>query len=205
MSSVKRSAARKTNADDPGPPYVGALLRLCWQRVRARIDSAIREAGFTDLLESHFPVFSYPPPHGVRPSDLARQIRMSRQATNHIIGQLEALGYLERRAVDGSDRRRVYLTDRAWRVRDAIYACLRDIQNEWAAEIGPDRFRDFMAALRQLAADEVQPADPSRRRLQRRDRPPMSPAPLAIEVTNGTAQATHDRHEPRRDRSRQHR
>lgn len=131
--------------------YVGALLRLCWQRVRARINDAIRAAGFDDLQEIHMLVFSYPPPDGVRPSDLARRLNMSRQATNHVIAQMETLGYLERRAAEGGERRLVYLTARGWSVGDAIFACLRDLQAEWAREIGPDRFADFMAVLRTLA------------------------------------------------------
>jgi len=65
--------------------YVGALLRLCWQRVCARIGDAIRAAGFTDLQETHMQVFSYPPPDGIRPSDLARRLNISRQAANHVI------------------------------------------------------------------------------------------------------------------------
>ena len=154
MSSGGKSGTPAGAGADEGPPYVGALLRLCWQRVRTRMDEAIRAAGFTDLQDSHLPVFSYPPPDGVRPSELARRIRMSRQATNHIIGQLEALGYLERRAVEGSDRRLVYMTERAWRVAETIFACLRAVQAEWAEEIGEERFGAFMAVLRYLAKEE---------------------------------------------------
>ena len=46
--------------------------------VGARIGDAIRAAGFTDLQETHMQVFSYPPPDGIRPSDLARRLNMSR-------------------------------------------------------------------------------------------------------------------------------
>jgi DNA-binding MarR family transcriptional regulator len=77
---------------------VGALLLQCLEHVRARIEADIKAAGFADVQPAHLAVFSVPPPDGMRPSDLARRIRMSREATNHIIGQLEALGYLERRA-----------------------------------------------------------------------------------------------------------
>ena len=131
--------------------YVGALLRLCWQRARARINDAIRAAGFDDLQDTHMLVFSYPPPDGVRPSELARRLNMSRQATNHVIAQLEAMGYLERRAAPGKERRLVYMTARGWSVADAIFACLRELQAEWAQQVGAERFADFMAVLRQLA------------------------------------------------------
>ncbi|MFC7543605.1 MarR family transcriptional regulator [Siccirubricoccus deserti] len=63
---------------------------------------AVRVAGFTDLQDPHLSVFSYPLPDGVRPSALAHRIGMSRQATNYLITQMEALGYLERRATEGA-------------------------------------------------------------------------------------------------------
>jgi DNA-binding MarR family transcriptional regulator len=116
------------------------------------VEAAIREAGGTDVHETHLAVFSYPPPDGVRPSELARRLNMSRQATNHVIAQLEALGYLERRATKGSNRRLVYLKPRAWRVAEAIWAGMRDLQAEWAAEVGHERFAVFMDVLRELAA-----------------------------------------------------
>jgi DNA-binding MarR family transcriptional regulator len=97
-------------------------------------------------------VFSFPPPDGVRPSDLARRIRMSRQATNHIIGQLEELGYLERRAAKKGERRLIYLTARSRGMVKVAHATLLKIQAEWAAEIGADRFDDFMKVLRQFAS-----------------------------------------------------
>jgi DNA-binding MarR family transcriptional regulator len=138
--------------EDDGPPYVDALLRQCFEHVRARIEIDLKAAGFTDLQPSHFAAFGFPPPDGVRPSDLARRMRVSRQAANHIIGQLEALGYLERRAQGEGERRRIYLTPRTRDAVKVVHATLLEIQAEWAAEIGAERFRDFMTTLRLFAA-----------------------------------------------------
>lgn len=137
------------------PPFVGALLRLCWQQVRDHLHEAIRQQGFTDLQEAHFAVFSYPLPDGIKPADLARQIHMSRQATNYLLGQLEALGYLERRPTPKGGRRLVYLTDRGWRVADTIYAASRQWQAQWTDQVGHDQFRVFLEVLRHLAAPRV--------------------------------------------------
>ncbi|MDG4875355.1 MarR family transcriptional regulator [Mesorhizobium sp. WSM4935] len=143
------------DAKTSGPPFVGALLRLCWQNVRAKIREAIRGHGFTDLQEPHFAIFSYPLPDGVRPSELARQLRMSRQATNYLVGQMEALGYLERRVGSGGDRRVIYLTERGRRVAEVLYSCLRELQMQWAQEVGQDRFDVFLEVLRQLGAEQT--------------------------------------------------
>jgi DNA-binding MarR family transcriptional regulator len=153
MSTPSRRKSRRADAPaDEGPPYVGALLRQCLEHVRARMEADLRSSGFTDLQPVHLSVFSFPPPDGVRPSDLARRIRMSRQATNHIIGQLEELGYLERRAAKKGERRLIYLTARSRGMVKVAHATLLKIQAEWAAEIGADRFDDFMKVLRQFAS-----------------------------------------------------
>jgi len=145
------------------PPYVGALLRLCLGQVRGRMLEAIRAAGFTDLQDAHLAIFSYPLPDGTKPSELARRIGMSRQATNHLIAQLEALGYVERRAPEGGSRRLVHLTGRGWQVGQVIIACLQQIQADWALQVGPERFADFLDVLRLLAAEESGPAQTSGR------------------------------------------
>ena len=88
------------------------------------------------------------------PSELARQMRMSRQATNYLIGQPEGLGYLERRAAADGERRLVYLTERGWKVADTIYASLRQLQERWADEVGRERFNDFMDVLRLLSTED---------------------------------------------------
>ena len=52
--------------------------------------------------------------------------------------QLEGLGYVERRTVEAgdADRRLVYLTDNGWQIAEAIFGCLRRLQEEWAQEVG---------------------------------------------------------------------
>jgi DNA-binding MarR family transcriptional regulator len=148
-------ATPKKRKDGPaGPPYVGALLRLSWLRTRTHIYDAVRAHGLDDLQDVHFAVFSYPPPDGVRLSELARQARMSRQATNYLVGQLEELGYLERRAKVGSERRLIYLTARGKKVVTVIHAALRALQEQWAHEVGSERFADFMDLLRHFSTEQ---------------------------------------------------
>lgn len=137
-----------------GPPFVGALLRLCLEQVRARMRDAARDAGFADLLDAHWALLTYPAPDGVRPSELARRAHMSRQAANHLIAQMESLGYFERRSVGDASRRLVFLTPRGRALCDTIFACLRGIHAEWSGQLGGDRFAGLLDALRQLAQPE---------------------------------------------------
>lgn len=133
-----------------GPPYFGGVLRVVWQHVRDRMLQAIHEAGFTDFQEAHFAVFSYPLPMAQRPSEMARQKRMSRQAVNYLAGQLEGLGYLERRASEAGNRRLIHLSPKGQELAETMFACLRQLHMECAEEVGQDRFEVFLAVLREL-------------------------------------------------------
>lgn len=160
MTNAKQRKRHAGSPETPDqPPFVGALLHMHWLKVRARLFNAVRAAGYSDLLESHFAAFSYPLPDGVRPSDFARSIGMSRQAANYLVGQLEALGYLERRAVLHGGRRMIYLTEKGWKIIHIMWNTLRKIQMEGAAQVGSERYAEFMTVLRALAeSEERQPA-----------------------------------------------
>lgn len=142
-------------AKDDSAPYVGALLRLCWQQVRAHMFRAIHAQGFSDLPEAYFAAFSFPLPNGTRLTDLASQLRMSRQATNYLVGQLEALGYFERRQNPKNNRKLIYLTERGSRVAETILASLRQLQERWADEVGRDRFDVFMDVLQHFSEGQA--------------------------------------------------
>lgn len=132
------------------PPTAGALLRMTYQRVRERQFAALIEKGFDDLNPPLLNVFLYPPPDQMRPSDLAERANMTKQAMNYLLGQLEARGYIERRAEMGSSRRLVFLTNRGWQVRETILAVATKVEAEWASVLGQKRFNEFMHALRHL-------------------------------------------------------
>lgn len=112
---------------------------------------AVDAAGFYDLGEAQLALFTYPLPDGVRPAELARRAGISRQAANHLLAQLERLGYVERRAGENGGRRLVHLTERGRQVGDTLFAALRKMEAEWSAEIGPEPFREWRQILRRLA------------------------------------------------------
>src|SRR6478735_4514685 len=78
-----------------GPPRVGALMRLPWESVMRRMLAALRENGFADLNGPHLTVLLWPGPDGMRPTDLASRMRVTKQALNYLLRDLERLGYLE--------------------------------------------------------------------------------------------------------------
>jgi DNA-binding MarR family transcriptional regulator len=136
-----------------GPPLVGAMLRLPWEAVRARMLAGLHARGYRDLVAAHLNVLQYPGPHGLSPSELASQLRMSKQATNYLLGQMEQLGYLERRPESGDARRkRIWLSPRGQRAGRAIREIVSEVEAEWEHELGADHFAQFMTLLRELNA-----------------------------------------------------
>ena len=147
---MKRGRTQRRRAS---PPLVGALLRLAWQQVRLELAADVAAAGFDELQDAHLSVFQHPGPDGLRPVDLARQIRMSRQATNYLIAQLEGFGYVQRRGENG-ERRRVYLTARGRKVQDTIRASVKRSEARTARQVGREPFDGFMNVLRTMAGGQ---------------------------------------------------
>ena len=134
-----------------GPPLIGALLRIPWEAVQRHMLERLHERGFGDLDAAHLNVFQYPGPQGARPTELAGRLRASKQAVNYLLGELERLGYLERRP-DPDDLRskRVALTDRGVAAVGVIREAVDELEITWARELGQDRFAELRGLLLEL-------------------------------------------------------
>ena len=142
----------KPGAVEPpfGPPLIGALLRIPWESVQRHMLERLHENGFDDLDAAHLNVFQYPGPQGARPTELAARLRISKQALNYLLGQLERLDYLERQP-DPDDQRskRIALTQHGSSAIGVIRQAVGDTERQWEAALGAERF----AQLRNLLLD----------------------------------------------------
>jgi DNA-binding MarR family transcriptional regulator len=141
---------------------IGALMRLPWEAVASRLLRAVHAAGFDDIDGSYLSVFAWPGPEGLRPSELAARTRMTKQALNKLLGNLERNGYLERRP-DPDDRRarRIALTDRGRAMIPVIRGTVAETEREWAAALGKNRFaqlRELLIELNEVVARETSTA-----------------------------------------------
>jgi len=124
------------------------MLRVPAQAVQRRIIKGLNAAGFEDLRIPHVAVLQYPGPDGVRPGILAERAGMSKQAMNQLLRSLEDLGYIVRSDVPDEGRARVVrLTKRGRAVYSRIYDILGDIEREWSAELGIERFAQLKELL----------------------------------------------------------
>src|SRR5215204_3218788 len=140
-----------TNAGPFGPPLIGALLRVPWEAVQRHMLERLHDRGFDDLDAAHLGVFQYPGPQGARPTELAVRLRVSKQALNYLLGELERLGYLERRP-DPEDLRskRVGLTPRGTAAIEVIREAVAEVETAWAQQLGPKRFDQLRGLLLEL-------------------------------------------------------
>jgi DNA-binding MarR family transcriptional regulator len=154
MAESKESSVFTTSEHDEkpfGPPLIGALLRMPWDAVQQHMLDRLHESGFTDFDSAYLTVFQYPGPQGARPSELAARLRISKQALNYLLGELERLGYLERRA-DPDDLRskRIALTPRGIASVGVIREAVGEVETAWAQQLGAERFDELRNLLLEL-------------------------------------------------------
>jgi DNA-binding MarR family transcriptional regulator len=138
---------------------IGALLRMPVDAVHRRMLERLHEHGFSDLDPAHLTVFRWPGPDGARPSELAARLQISKQALNYLLGELERLGYVERRP-DPHDQRgkRIAVTARGRAAGRVIRDAVEELETAWSEQLTPERFAELKATLldlnRLLAAGE---------------------------------------------------
>jgi DNA-binding MarR family transcriptional regulator len=143
------SSSRFTEA--LGPPLIGALLRMPLDHVRRHMLERLHARGFDDIEQAHLQILQYPGPQGARPSELAARLRMSKQAVNYLLGQLERLGYLER-VGDPDDQRskRIALTKRGVDAAHTIRDAVAEVERDWERHLGRRRFTELRSLLGEL-------------------------------------------------------
>jgi DNA-binding MarR family transcriptional regulator len=154
-SSSDFMKAVRTERDPFGPPLIGALLRVPWEAVQRHMLERLHERGFDDFDPAYLAVFRYPGPQGARPTDVAAQLGVSKQALNHLLRALERLGYLEREPhPDDLRSKRIVLTERGAAAVGVIREAVAEVEVAWTEQLGAQRFaqlRDLLLELNRVA------------------------------------------------------
>ena len=132
-------------------PYIGAMIRVVWQWVRDQMYAGVVAAGYDDLNAAHVGLWRYPGLDGLRPSELADRVGITKQSVNDLLGHLERQGYLERLPDSADGRARVIrLTSKGRRLQETIYAEAQTAQTRIAEILGPRRFDQLHSSLQLL-------------------------------------------------------
>jgi DNA-binding MarR family transcriptional regulator len=127
------------------------MLRVVWQWARDQMYAGVVAAGYDDLNAAHVGLWRYPGLDGVRPSQLADHVGITKQSVNDLLGHLEGHGYLVRVADSADGRARVIrLTSKGQRLQETIYAEGGAAQQRIAEVLGPRRFAQLHSALELL-------------------------------------------------------
>jgi DNA-binding MarR family transcriptional regulator len=153
MSTRNDTPRRVLDEADRGP-LLGALLRISHRAISAEIMRGLATAGYDDLEPANIAPFQtlWDAPEGVRATDLAVALRITKQSTGALVEHLEARGYVER--VDDPRDRRAKLVRLTRRGRDGcrlVRAIVRRVESEWGERLGPKR----LAALKETLSDLV--------------------------------------------------
>ena len=134
-------------------PYVGSMMRTTVNWIMDCIYEHVVAAGFDDLGRAHVRLFRFPTAEGLRPSELADRLQVSKQSVNDLLHDLEARGYLVREPDPGDRRARVVrLTDRGRALEDAAYEGAASAQRLIAEQLGARRFAQMRDALQDVSA-----------------------------------------------------
>ena len=153
MYQVDRHLSITMEANFPARPLIGLLLRLLYQHYSEDIQAAHREAGFGDIRAAHANVFPFVPPEGISVSELAALARVRKQTMAQAVGELEGMGYVERRPNPRDRRSRlVFLTPRGASVPPVTHAAAARVEERWSALTSPDELEALRASLLRLLA-----------------------------------------------------
>lgn len=140
------------------------MLRVVSNWVRDQVYAGVQEDGYDDLNPSHLAMFRYPGLDGMRPSQLAAELQITKQAVNKLAGHLEERGYIAREPdpVDGRGRV-IRLTAKGRSVEMAVHDHARAAERRIAEILGPRGFPVLLEELRTLFECISRTDDPSGR------------------------------------------
>ena len=125
---------------------IALFQRFCW--LDEGLQARLHDHGWPDVNRPQSMVMTNIVSGIVRPSDIARNLGVSRQAVHSTINQMVKLGIV-RLDVDPDDRRHmiVSLTDLGARMRQDAQRSMDALTAQIADRLGQDRFDALLAAL----------------------------------------------------------
>ncbi|WP_447930217.1 MarR family winged helix-turn-helix transcriptional regulator [Sphingopyxis fribergensis] len=125
---------------------IALFQRFCW--LDEGLQARLHDHGWPDVNRPQSMVMTNIVSGIVRPSDIARNLGVSRQAIHSTINQMVGLGIVQM-DVDPTDRRHmvVSLTDLGARMRKDAQRSMDALTAQIAARLGQDKFDALLAAL----------------------------------------------------------
>ncbi|NUT35292.1 MAG: MarR family transcriptional regulator [Hamadaea sp.] len=129
---------------------LGAALTVAKRQMEAEVADEPHH-----LRGSHLRLLSLTPAEGMRPTDLAGRIGMTKQSLGEFVATMEQAGFLHVDP-DPTDRRAriVRPTEKGLRMQARILEIFDDTEDRWRREIGASDWATFRRVLSRLAAEK---------------------------------------------------
>ena len=130
---------------------IGLLLRNGVALVDAEVKTALAEQGFDEIQPGHHTLLRHLGEDGARPSELAAQAGVSRQAVTKTLDDLERVGLVEREP-DPADGRGVVVryTPRGLAALQVARTRANELERRFASRIGAHQWRTVRDVLEAL-------------------------------------------------------
>lgn len=134
---------------------IALFQRFCW--LDEGLQARLHDRGWPDVSRPQSMVMTNIVSGIVRPSDIARNLGVSRQAIHSTINQMVKLGIVEL-APDPDDRRNMIasLTDTGARMREDAQRAMDALADQLADKLGHDRFDALLETLEADWGDNIE-------------------------------------------------
>ena len=146
------------NQDPPeteDPVHFARLMDDAWRAFRELLGELVRPsvaaAAELPLRPSQVRLLSLTPAAGMRVTDLAARVGMTKQALGEFVATLQEAGLVEV-TVDQRDRRvrLVRPTAAGRRLQGQVESAIAEMERRWEEEAGPERWATFREVLAQI-------------------------------------------------------
>jgi DNA-binding MarR family transcriptional regulator len=140
------------------PLHFAQLMDHAWRAFRELLGELVRPAvaaaSGTTLRPSQVRLLSLTPATGMRVTDLAARVGMTKQALGEFVATLREAGLVEV-TVDQRDRRvrLVRPTAAGRRLQGQVESAIAELERRWRDEVGEQRWATFREVLAQIGGD----------------------------------------------------
>lgn len=127
---------------------IGRLALFCYNHLEARMLQRLAQLGAGDVKPTHLRVFRYIDYQGTRVTEIAARAGVTKGAMSQLLAECERLGYVAA-TTDGIDARArvIQFTAEGRRLMDACRTAIAEVEGEFEATIGADKYADLKALL----------------------------------------------------------
>jgi DNA-binding MarR family transcriptional regulator len=137
------------------------LVRLLYHFRTELFSEPERETDFADLRFPHMQIWGNVGVDGIRLTELANRANLSLAACSELVNDLQALGYLERRADPADGRAKLIVpTPRGRRLLERAGLAVARLEQRWRSRCPPTAFDTACDTLDQLLRS-LEPTDPT--------------------------------------------